>query len=153
MAPEIGSVEEVQALLAAIIASSDDAMISKDLNGVVQSWNQSAERIFGYTAEEMIGKPITILFPPDRLEEEPKILEQLRRGQRVDHYEMAGYGTLRTLARMLGFNPAAQLLQSTLDEEKTADGIASQAMSVASAAWSYFDRQLSSGHSVGMPMK
>lgn len=122
MAPEIGSVEEVQALLAAIIASSDDAMISKDLNGVVQSWNQSAERIFGYTAEEMIGKPITILFPPDRLEEEPKILEQLRRGQRVDHYEMAGYGTLRTLARMLGFNPAAQLLQSTLDEEKTADG-------------------------------
>ena len=87
MASELGSVEEVQALLAAIIASSDDAIISKDLNGVVQSWNQSAERIFGYTAEEMIGQPITILFPPDRLEEEPKILDQLRRGKRVDHFE------------------------------------------------------------------
>ena len=87
MTPEIGSIEELQALLAAIIASSDDAIISKDLNGVVRSWNQSAERIFGYTAEEMIGKPITILFPPDRLEEEPKILDQLRRGQRVDHFE------------------------------------------------------------------
>jgi PAS domain S-box-containing protein len=87
MTPNVGSPEEAQALLAAIIASSDDAIISKDLNGIVRSWNQSAERIFGYTAEEMIGKPITVLFPPDRLDEEPKILEQLRRVQRVDHFE------------------------------------------------------------------
>jgi PAS domain S-box-containing protein len=71
----------------AIIASSDDAIISKNLNGIVQSWNESAERIFGYTAEEMIGRPITKLFPSDRLDEEPKILAQLRRGQRVDHFE------------------------------------------------------------------
>lgn len=87
MIPNVGSTEEAQALLAAIIASSDDAIISKDLHGIVQSWNESAQRIFGYTAEEMIGRPITVLFPPDRLDEEPKILDQLRRGQRVDHFE------------------------------------------------------------------
>jgi PAS domain S-box-containing protein len=81
------SAEETQALLAAIIASSDDAIVSKDLNGVVRSWNPSAERIFGYTAEEMIGRPITVLFPPDRLEEEPQILARLQRGERVDHFQ------------------------------------------------------------------
>jgi PAS domain S-box-containing protein len=85
--PSVGSTEEAKALLAAIITSSDDAIVSKDLNGIVRSWNQSAERMFGYAAEEMIGHPITKLFPPDRLDEEPKILEQLRRGQRVDHFE------------------------------------------------------------------
>src|ERR1700722_11702838 len=85
--PPIDSREEAQALLAAIVASSDDAIVSKDLNGIVRSWNESAERMFGYTAEEMIGNPITILFPPDRLDEEPKILAQLRRGQRVDRFE------------------------------------------------------------------
>lgn len=78
---------ELEGRFKAIVASSDDAIVSKDLNGVVQSWNQSAERMFGYTAEEIVGKPITILFPPDRLNEEPKILEQIRRGQRVDHFE------------------------------------------------------------------
>src|SRR3984885_15719766 len=85
--PELSSIQEAQALLAAVIASSDDAIISKDLNGVVRSWNQSAERIFGYKAEEIVGKPITILFPPDRLDEEPKILERLKRGERVDHFQ------------------------------------------------------------------
>jgi len=85
--PDTGPVIEAQALLAAIIASSDDAIISKDLTGVIRSWNQSAERIFGYTADEMIGKSITVLFPPDRLDEEPKILERLQRGERVDHFE------------------------------------------------------------------
>ncbi len=85
--PPIGSPEEAHALLAAIITSSDDAIVSKDLNGIVRSWNQSAERIFGYTAEEIVGKSITILFPPDRLDEEPKILERLKRGERVDHFE------------------------------------------------------------------
>jgi PAS domain S-box-containing protein len=85
--PSIGSAEEAQALLAAIVASSDDAILSKDLNGIIRSWNQSAERMFGYTTDEIIGKPITVLFPPDRLDEEPKILEQIRRGQRVDHFD------------------------------------------------------------------
>ncbi|HEX4794437.1 MAG TPA: PAS domain S-box protein [Humisphaera sp.] len=85
--PELSSVHEAQALLAAIIDSSDDAIISKDLSGIVRSWNQSAQRIFGYTAEEMLGKPITILFPPDRLGEESEILKRLQRGERVDHIE------------------------------------------------------------------
>jgi PAS domain S-box-containing protein len=87
MTSEVGSIQEAQALLAAIITSSDDAIISKDLQGIVRSWNKSAERIFGYTAEEIVGKPITILFPPDRLNEEPKILERLKLGERIDHFE------------------------------------------------------------------
>jgi PAS domain S-box-containing protein len=73
--------------LGAIVESSDDAIISKDLNGIITSWNSSAERLFGYTAEEAIGRSITLVIPPDRLEEEPKILERLRRGERVDHFE------------------------------------------------------------------
>ncbi len=87
MTPNVGSPEVSQALLAAIIASSDDAIISKDLTGIVRSWNQSAERIFGYTADEMIGKSITTLFPPDRLDEEPQILARLQRGERVEHFQ------------------------------------------------------------------
>jgi PAS domain S-box-containing protein len=87
MIPSIGSAEEAQALLAAIVASSDDAIISKDLNGIVRSWNQSAERIFGYEADEVLGKSITILFPPDRLSEEPEILQRIQRGERVDHFQ------------------------------------------------------------------
>jgi len=85
--PSIGSAEEAPALLAAIVASSDDAIISKDLNGIVRSWNQSAERIFGYTAEEIVGKSITLLFPPDRLREEPEILQRIQRGERLDHFQ------------------------------------------------------------------
>ena len=73
--------------LASIIESSDDAIVSKDLNGNVVSWNIGAERLFGYTAEEMVGKPITLLIPDDHLDEEPRILEQIRRGERIDHYE------------------------------------------------------------------
>jgi PAS domain S-box-containing protein len=79
--------EEASLRLAAIVESSDDAIISKSLDGVVTSWNAAAERIFGYRAEEMIGQPILRLIPEDRLEEEPRILERLRRGERVDHFE------------------------------------------------------------------
>ena len=57
------------------------------MNGVITSWNKSAERVFGYTASEAVGKPVTILIPPDRLQEEPSILSRLRRGERVDHFE------------------------------------------------------------------
>jgi PAS domain S-box-containing protein len=74
-------------LLAAIVESSDDAIVSKDLTGTITSWNQGAERIFGYTAAEAVGQPITVIIPPDRLEEEPKILDRLKRGERVDHFE------------------------------------------------------------------
>src|SRR5215510_11611973 len=73
--------------LAAIVESSDDAIISKDLNGIIASWNKGAERIFGYVAEEVIGKPILILIPQDRQNEETFILERIRRGERVDHYD------------------------------------------------------------------
>jgi PAS domain S-box-containing protein len=73
--------------LASVVESSDDAIISKDLEGIIQSWNKGAEHLFGYMAQEVIGKPITILFPPDRMDEEPSILERLRRGERVGHYE------------------------------------------------------------------
>ena len=73
--------------IASIVESSDDAIVSKDLNGVIINWNKGAERIFGYTAEEVVGKPITILIPPDRHDEEPSILERIRRGERVEHFE------------------------------------------------------------------
>ena len=74
-------------LLAAIIESSDDAIVSKDLSGNITSWNPGAERIFGYSAEEVVGRPVTILMPEDRQDEEPSILERIRRGERVAHYE------------------------------------------------------------------
>ncbi|HEX8888797.1 MAG TPA: PAS domain S-box protein [Pyrinomonadaceae bacterium] len=72
---------------AAIVENSDDAIISKDLDGIILSWNPGAELLYGYTAEEVIGQPVTILIPDDRPDEEPHILEQIRRGERVHHYE------------------------------------------------------------------
>jgi PAS domain S-box-containing protein len=72
---------------AAIVENSDDAIISKDLNGVILSWNPGAERLYGYNAAEAIGQSVTLLIPSDRPDEEPHILEQIRRGQRMDHYE------------------------------------------------------------------
>ena len=75
------------ARLAAIVEHSGDAILTKDLNGVVQSWNAAAERLFGYRPEVIIGKPITVLFPPDRLKEEDTILARLRQGQPVERFE------------------------------------------------------------------
>jgi PAS domain S-box-containing protein len=74
-------------LLAAIVDSSDDAIISKTLDGVITSWNKSAERLFGYTCEEAAGRHITLIVPEDRRDEEAKILERLKRGERIDHFE------------------------------------------------------------------
>ena len=73
--------------LAAIIESSEDAVISKNLDGVIMSWNSGAERLFGYTAEEAIGRPVTMLIPPDRIDEEPGIIARIRRGERIEHYD------------------------------------------------------------------
>lgn len=74
-------------LLAAIIEGSQDAIVSKSLDGIIQSWNRGAERLFGYTAEEMIGRSIRRIIPPDRLREEDEILSRLRRGERIDHFD------------------------------------------------------------------
>lgn len=79
--------EQLSRRLASIVESSDDAIVSKTLDGTIASWNKGAERLFGYTAEEAIGKSITLLIPPDRLDEEPGIIARIRRGERVDHYE------------------------------------------------------------------
>jgi PAS domain S-box-containing protein len=79
--------DAMRAHLAAIVESSDDAIISTTLDGIVLSWNRGAERIFGYAADEVIGGPMTQLMPPDRLDEEPEIIERLQRGERVDYFE------------------------------------------------------------------
>ena len=73
--------------LAAIIEGSEDAIVSKNLSGIIQSWNSGATRLFGYAAEEVIGKSITILIPADRLNEEPMIIAQIQNGKRVEHFE------------------------------------------------------------------
>src|SRR5688572_26702198 len=73
--------------LGAIVESSDDAIVSKDLDGIVTSWNRSAERIFGYTAPEMIGRSIRAIIPADRQDEEDQVLARIRRGEKVDHFE------------------------------------------------------------------
>ncbi|HZD93117.1 MAG TPA: PAS domain S-box protein, partial [Candidatus Sulfotelmatobacter sp.] len=79
--------EQAGLRLAAIVESSDDAIVSKDLNGIVQSWNKAAERIFGFTAEEIIGKPITLIIPPELQQEEVLILSKIRKGEKIDHFQ------------------------------------------------------------------
>jgi PAS domain S-box-containing protein len=79
--------EEAKARLVAIVESSDDAIVSKDLNGIITSWNRGAQRLFGYTAEEVIGRSVTMLMPPERYDEEPGILDRIRHGESIDHYE------------------------------------------------------------------
>jgi PAS domain S-box-containing protein len=79
--------ESVDRSIAAIVEFSDDAILSKNLDGIIMSWNRGAEQLFGYTAEETIGRSVTMLIPLDRQDEEPKILARLRRGERVDHFE------------------------------------------------------------------
>ena len=85
--PNLRSAELAQYWLAALIESADDAIISKTLDGIITSWNEGARRIFGYEAEEVVGKSVTILIPEGHLDEEPTILARLRAGQRIEHYE------------------------------------------------------------------
>ncbi len=79
--------EDARARLAAVVESSDDAIISKTLEGVITSWNKGAEKIFGYAAGEVVGRPVSLLFPPERVGEEAEFLERLRKDGRVDHFE------------------------------------------------------------------
>jgi len=104
--------DEKQSTLAAIIESSDDAIISKTLDGIITSWNNGAERIFGYSEEEMIGKHISKIIPGDRLNEESIIISKVRRGEKVDHFE-----TLR-----LGKNGIEIPISLTVSAIKNSDG-------------------------------
>ena len=100
-APDLKTSEIAPYWLLALIESAEDAIISKTLDGIITSWNKGAEHIFGYTAEEVLGKSITIIIPPDHLQEEPRILARLRAGDRIEHYEtvrMRKDGQLRDIA-------------------------------------------------------
>src|SRR5437868_12444746 len=79
--------EEASRHLAAIVESSDDAIVSKDLNGIITSWNGGAEKLFGFSADEVINKPITVIIPPDRYHEEQQILDKIHCGERVEHFD------------------------------------------------------------------
>src|SRR5579862_8653734 len=81
------SVNELDAWLAAVVDSSDDAIVTKTLDGVIRSWNRGAEQLFGYTAEEAVGQQIFLIVPSDRVAEEQEVLARLRRGERIDHFE------------------------------------------------------------------
>src|SRR5262249_36127342 len=74
-------------LLAAIVESSDDAIVSKSLDGIIQTWNAAAERLFGFTVEQAVGRHISLIIPADRIAEEERIIATLKAGQRIDHYE------------------------------------------------------------------
>src|SRR5262245_4072189 len=90
MPPNISENKQPQAdsaYLAAIVANSSDAILSKTLEGIITSWNTSAQRLFGYAAEEMVGQSILRLIPPERQGEEAVILKKLRAGERIEHYE------------------------------------------------------------------
>jgi PAS domain S-box-containing protein len=85
--PPYARSDELRALLAAIVDSSDDAIVSKTLDGVITSWNRGAERLFGYTAQEAVGQKIFLIIPEDRTAEEEDVLARLRRGEKIDHFE------------------------------------------------------------------
>jgi PAS domain S-box-containing protein len=85
--PALERAERLATLLASIVESSDDAIVSKNLDGIITSWNKAAGRIFGYSASEAIGQPITLVIPQDRQSEEVEILTRIRRGERIDHFE------------------------------------------------------------------
>ncbi len=119
--------EELRSRLAAIVESSDDAILSKTLDGVIVTWNQGATRMFGYTPEEAIGRPVTMLIPADRQHEEPAILERLRRGERIDHYETIRVrkdGTLRNVS--LSVSPVRNAAGVIVGASKIARDITAQ---------------------------
>jgi PAS domain S-box-containing protein len=108
--------ERDQLFLSSIVSSADDAIVSKDLNGIVTSWNRAAEVVFGYSAEEMIGKSVSMLIPENQPDEEQQILKRIRRGERVEHFEpsddarMATSSTYPSPSRRFGTASAASLV-------------------------------------------
>jgi PAS domain S-box-containing protein len=116
--------ERTTGLLAAIVDSSDDAIISKNLNGVITSWNRAAERLFGYLADEAIGQHITLIIPADRRNEETEILARIRRGERVDHFETVRIRKDRTLLDIsLTISPVKDLNGTVTGASKVARDI------------------------------
>jgi PAS domain S-box-containing protein len=120
-------VEEHISKLAAIVDNSDDAIISKTLQGVITSWNPAAEKLFGFTAAEMIGETITRIIPADRWDEEPRIIEQLKAGQRVDHFQtkrIAKNGTIKDIS--LTISPVKNMHGEVVGASKIARDITQQ---------------------------
>ena len=116
--------ERAAGLLAAIVDSSDDAIISKNLNGVITSWNKGAERLFGYTADEAIGQNITLIIPTDRRGEETEIIARIKRGERVDHFETVRIRKDRTLLDIsLTISPVKDLNGNVTGASKVARDI------------------------------
>ncbi len=116
--------ERTTGLLAAIVDSSDDAIISKNLNGVITSWNRAAERLFGYLADEAIGQHITLIIPADRRDEEKEILARIKRGERVDHFETVRIRKDRTLLDIsLTISPVKDLNGNVTGASKVARNI------------------------------
>jgi PAS domain S-box-containing protein len=126
-AVESRDTEELRNRLAAIVESSDDAIISKNLDGIIVTWNEGATRIFGYTPDEVIGKSVTLLIPEDRLEEEPAILAQLRQGKRVDHYQTVRVRKDRSLVHIsLTISPVRNAAGDIVGASKIARDITQQ---------------------------
>lgn len=124
--------EEKQALLSAIVESSQDAIISKNLKGIITSWNTGAERIFGYKEDEIIGKPVTMLIPAERLKEEKHILASIRAGKKVDHFEtirVDKYG--RKIPISLTVSPVVNSQKKIIGASKIARNISEQVKSQA----------------------
>ncbi|HKI21378.1 MAG TPA: response regulator, partial [Isosphaeraceae bacterium] len=123
--------EETKERLAAIVESSDDAVISKSMDGVITSWNRAAERLYGYSADEIIGRPISTLIPPDHTDDFPSIMERLRRGERIEHYDTVRVAkdgrridvslTISPLKDALGNVVGASKIARDVSERKRAD--------------------------------
>jgi PAS domain S-box-containing protein len=122
--------------LAAIVDSADDAIISKDLDGIIQSWNAGAERLFGYTADETIGRSVTMLMPPDRVNEEPGILARIARGERVEHYETVRRRKDGTLVEVsLSVSPIRDLRKRVIGASKIVRDISERRLAEETAAY------------------
>jgi PAS domain S-box-containing protein len=122
--------EERLSSLASIVESSDDAIVSKNLDGVITTWNRGAERMFGYTAEEAVGRPITIVIPENRQSEEREILTRIRRGERIDHFEtirQRKHGSLITVS--LTVSPVKNAEGKIVGASKVARDITEQKLS------------------------